>query len=203
MWHPRRSAPRPADNAGARLHGPDGYNKNDMRLVRIACLLCLAAFARDGVAATWQLSAGATPEESGAVEVSRRSRGWELALGYVGEQRLEVRYITPVCPWEGAPPEACSTRIRDGQQPVDAYAYFSVQRRFELRPGAWLRPVAGIGLVGQTVTNAYVSTPVNFSLSLGLGLGERLALEWRHFSNADASGLNLGQDAVLLRWEFR
>jgi hypothetical protein len=174
-----------------------------MTVARIACLILLAAVARDGAAATWQFSGGATLEEGGALEVARRSRGWELALGWVGEQRLEVRYLTPVCPWEGAPREACSTRVRDGQQPVDPYAYISAQRRFEFRSGRWLRPVAGIGLVAQTDTNAYVSTPLNFSLSLGLGLGERFGLEWRHFSNADTSGLNLGQDTVLLRWQFR
>lgn len=174
-----------------------------MRVAVIACLLLLAAPARDGAAATWQIAGGATLEEGGAVEIARRSRGWEIALGYLGEQRVDVRYLTPVCPWQGAPREACTTRTRDAREPVEPYAYLSVQRRFEFREGAWLRPVAGVGLVGQTDTNEYVSTPVNFSLSLGLGLGRQLALEWRHFSNADASGLNLGQDTVLLRWQFR
>jgi hypothetical protein len=172
-----------------------------MRVAHFAFLLALAA--ADGRAATWQLSGGATLEEGGAIEIARRSRDWEFALGYLSEQRLEVRYVTPVCPWDGAPREACTTRTRDGRAPVDPYAYFSVQRRFEFRDGARLRPVAGIGLVGQTDTNAYVSTPVNFSLSLGLGFGEQFVLEWRHFSNADASGENLGQDTVLLRWQFR
>ena len=168
----------------------------------VILLLMGFVLARDAAAADWLLSAGATREEGGALELSRRSRDWELALGYVTEQTLLVNYITPICPYEGAPPDACTSDVTRGHGSVDPYAYFSVQRRFEFRRGAHLRPLAGLGLVAQSDTNPYVSSPVNLSLSLGLAVGKRVSLEWRHFSNAGTEGPNLGQDTMLLRWRF-
>ena len=89
----------------------------------------------------------------------------------------------PTAPWIPTPISRCSGVSNSGV-------------------GARLRPVAGVGLVAQSDTNAYVSTPVNFSLSLGLAVGERVSVEWRHFSNAGTDGPNLGQDTMLLRWRF-
>jgi hypothetical protein len=121
----------------------------------------------------------------------------------VTEQTLLINYITSHCPYEGAPAEYCTTDVRRDHGLVDPYAYFSVQRRWEFRRGRRMRPLAGLGLVAQSDTNAYVSTPVNFSLSLGLAVRERVSLEWRHFSNAGKEQPNLGQDTVLLRWRLR
>ena len=174
-----------------------------MRFRIACCAVLLGAFCRDGAAASWRLSAGPTVDDGTAVEVSRRSPDWEIALGYIGEQRVLVRYLTLICPYEGAAPDACTTSVRRAHEPVDPYAYLSVQRRFEFRQDARLRPVIGLGLVGQSDTNEYVSSPVNFSFSLGLALGDRAALEWRHFSNAGIEGPNLGQDTILLRWALR
>jgi hypothetical protein len=170
-------------------------------LLRIALMVCLCGPAAAG-AASWHVAAGATPEQGGAFEVARRARDWEVALGYVTEQRVLIHYLSTSCPYAGAPRAACSPSVRDVDEPVDPFAYLSVQRRFEFRRDARLRPVLGVGLVGQSDTNEFVSTRLNFSLSLGLGLGEDVAVEWRHFSNAGADGHNLGQDAVLLRWRF-
>ena len=176
--------------------------KNTLPAVAIGMLMMSVVLARNAAAANWLLSAGATLEEGSAVELSRRSQDWELALGYVTEQTVRINYITPTCPYEGAPPDSCTTDVRRAHGPVDPFAYFSVQRRFEFRTGARLRPLAGLGLVAQTDTNPYVSTPVNFSLSLGLAVGERVSLEWRHFSNGGTDGPNLGQDTLLLRWRL-
>lgn len=173
-----------------------------MRLPATATGLVLALLAADAGAADWQLSAGATLEEGGAMEVALRSRRWEYAIGWVSEQEVLVRYLTPTCEYVGSPAQSCSTDVRRSREPVDPYAYLSVQRRFEFLRGSPVRPQAGLGLVVQSDTNEYVSTPVNFSLSLGLAVGERLAVEWRHFSNGDAEGHNLGQDAILLRWRL-
>jgi hypothetical protein len=169
--------------------------------LRSALAICLLGPAAAG-AASWQVSAGGTPERGGAFEVARRDRDWEIALGYVTEQRVLIHYLSIICPYEGAPPATCKPSVRDVVEPVDPFAYLSVQRRFEFRRHARLRPVLGVGFVGQSDTNEYVSTRLNFSLSLGVGLGEDVAIEWRHFSNAGADGPNLGQDTVLLRWQF-
>jgi hypothetical protein len=166
----------------------------------LAAALLLADGAR---AAEWQLSGGPTLEEGGTLELARHSRGWELALGVVSRQRVRINYISPDCPYEGAPTDICGVQVRRTMEEVSPYAYFSVQRRFAFRDGRRVRPLLGIGLVGTTDTNEYVSTPLNLSLSAGLALGQQLSLEWRHFSNADVQRPNLGQDAVLLRWRFR
>jgi len=168
----------------------------------VAIFLLSTLFARQATAAIWQLSAGATRYEGGAVELSGRSHDWEVALGYVTEQTVLINYITPSCPYEGAPRYSCTADVTRRYGSVDSYGYLSVQRRFEFRRGAPLRPLAGLGLVAQSDMNPYVSTPVNLSLSLGLAVGERLSVEWRHFSNADTGGENLGQDCVLLRWQL-
>ncbi len=173
-------------------------NKNNARISLLVLLLATAPT----MAAEWQLSAGATLEEGAAIELSRESRGWEVALGLVTRQQVLVNYITPICPYEGAPGDLCSRDVRQAQESVSPFSYLALQRRFELREGARFRPRVGIGLMGTSETNEYVSTPVNFSLSAGFALGDSLSVEWRHFSNADADGPNLGQDALLLRWRF-
>ncbi|MCC7259062.1 MAG: acyloxyacyl hydrolase [Gammaproteobacteria bacterium] len=173
-----------------------------MPAFRLAVLVLMAALPVAAQAVTWQMATGVTLEEGGAVELSGRARRWEVAAGYVSEQQVLIHRITPVCPVAGAPAGSCRHDVRDEVDAVDPYAYLSVQRRFEYREGAWLRPQLGLGLVAQSDTNEYVSSAVNFSLSAGVALGERVALEWRHFSNAGTVGPNLGQDAVLLRWQF-
>ncbi len=174
-----------------------------MRLRLACCVILLGAVARGGAAATWSLSAGPTIDDGAAFELSRRSPRWEIALGYIGEQQVSVRYMTPVCPYEGAPPDACATDVQRGRESVQPYAYLSIQRRFELVRDSPLRPVFGLGLVGQSDTNPYVSSPVNFSLSLGLAVGRRASIEWRHFSNGGLEEPNLGQDTILLRWTLQ
>ncbi len=171
------------------------------RAARFAVSTLLMMLSVGAHAVTWHLSSGPTTQEGGAMEIAGRNGAWELAAGYVSEQAVQVHLLTPTCPHAGAA-SGCRYSTQDIRRVVDPYAYLSVQRRFEFREGAMLRPQFGLGLVAQSDTNAYVSSPVNFSLSLGLALGERVALEWRHFSNADTEGPNLGQDAVLLRWQF-
>lgn len=183
-----------------------GFNaadkKKNMRSARLAVFLWMILVADSEAAASWQYAAGATLEDGGAVEVSGRAVDWELAAGYVSEQRVRVNYITPQCPYAGAPADSCMNSEKHVQEAVSPYAYLSLQRRFEFRQGAYLRPQAGLGVVAQSDTNEYVSSPVNFSLSLGLAFGDIMALEWRHFSNAGTQGPNLGQDTLLLRFRF-
>ncbi len=174
-----------------------------MRPACIAIVLLMPVVACGAPATTWQMAAGATLEEGNAMEVSGRTRDWELAAGYVTEQQVRVNYITPQCPGAGAPDAACTTSVAPVQESVSPFVYLSLQRRFEFLAGAYLRPQAGLGLVVQSDTNEYVSSPVNFSLSIGLAIGDLMALEWRHFSNGGTVGPNLGQDALLLRWQFQ
>ncbi len=171
------------------------------RAARFAVSVLLMMLSAGAHAVTWHLSSGPTTQEGGAMEFAGRNERWEVAAGYVSEQAVLIHQLTPTCPYPGTG-GGCRYSSQDFQRIVDPYAYLSVQRRFEFRDGAMLRPQFGLGLVAQSDTNEYVSSPVNFSLSLGLALGQRVALEWRHFSNADTEGPNLGQDAVLLRWQF-
>ncbi len=163
--------------------------------------LCLGLLATSH-AATWQVAAGPTRADGSAVEVSRRSARWELALGYVTDQQVSVRTLQDTCRAGPAGPE-CVTLSATAERPVDSYGYLSVQRKFAFRNDATLRPVLGLGVVANSHTNPYVSSAVTFSLSAGLRLGRRWSLEWRHFSNAGADQPNLGQDMLLLRTTIR
>ena len=172
-----------------------------MRLASL--LLCLAPGLIAGAqAATWQLAAGPTRSEGSAVEIARSTARWETALGYVSSQEVDVNTVQDLCIAGAAGPE-CVTVHSTVRRSVDEYAYLSVQRRFAFRTDRTVRPILGFGIVGNTDTNPYVSSPLTFSLSAGLRLGERWSLEWRHFSNAGMKQPNLGQDILLLRASFR
>ena len=153
-------------------------------------------------AATWQLAAGPTRSEGSAVEISRSTVRWETAVGYVTDQDVNIHTLQDTCMAGIAGPE-CVTLSATVRRSVDGYGYLSVQRRFAFRPDATLKPILGFGVVANTDTNPYVSSPVTFSLSAGMRLGRRWSLEWRHFSNAGLKQPNLGEDMLLLRATFR
>ncbi len=148
-------------------------------------------------AASWQVAAGPTRADGSAVEVSRSTARWELALGGVSAQQLSIRTLQDTCVAGVAGPE-CVTLESTTEKSVDSYAYLSVQRKFSFRAAASLRPILGLGIVANSDTNAYVSSAVTFSLSAGLRIGDRWFLEWRHFSNGGVVQPNLGQDMLLL-----
>ncbi len=152
-------------------------------------------------AATWQLAAGPTRSEGSALEISRSTTRWETALGYVSEQRVNVRTLQDLCTTGPAGP-ACVTQSETVRRTVDSYGYLSVQRRFAFRPEETVKPILGFGVVANSDTNPYVSSALTFSLSAGLQIGTRWSLEWRHFSNAGLKQPNLGQDMLLLRGRF-
>ncbi len=174
--------------------------------LRLATLTLLAspaapaALAADGT--TWQLASGPTRAQGGAVELSLTSGHWAAAIGYVGEQEVRVRTEQDLCYTVPAGLPDCVTTRTEARQPVNGYSYLSLERRFSIRPRFGLRPELGIGLAANSDRNPYVSSVFTFSLSAGIRLGERWALEWRHFSNAGLSSPNLGQDMVLLRAHF-
>lgn len=164
-------------------------------------LLALILGATNSLAATWQLAAGPTRTDGSTLEIARTTARWETALGYVSEQEVNVRTLQDTCLAGSAGPE-CVTLAGTAERPVAGYGYLSLQRKFRFREGATLQPVLGIGLVANSDTNPYVSSALTFSLSAGLGVGERWSLEWRHFSNAGLDQPNLGQDMLLLRANF-
>ena len=171
-----------------------------MRPLRPAALLA-ALLSAPADAATWQLAAGPTRYEGGALEVSRATRRWETAFGYVSSQQVDVTVAQDTCA-AGPTGPACTTNTWSERRPVDGYGYLSLQRRFEFRRHGVLQPLAGAGFVVNSDTNPYVSSAVTFSLSAGLRLGPRWTLEWRHFSNAGLAQPNLGQDLLLIRSDF-
>jgi hypothetical protein len=153
-------------------------------------------------AATWQLAAGPTRSEGSALEISRSTARWETALGYVSDQDVNVRTLQDTCTAGSVGPK-CVTLSSTVRRSVDSFGYLSLQRRFAFRPDATLKPILGLGVVANTDTNPYVSSPITFSLSAGLQFGKRWSLEWRHFSNAGLKQPNLGQDILLLRASYR
>jgi hypothetical protein len=166
-----------------------------------ALLFALLLLTSPAVAGDWDFAAGPTREDGTAVELARSTRHWQVAFGYVSEQQVLVRTLQDFC-GVGPGGPGCTTVVNVGTRDVEPYGYLSVQRRLTLRDGARLRPTFGLGLVLNSDTNPYVSSAMTFSLSAGLRLNERWALEVRHFSNADLQGPNLGQDMLLLRARF-
>ncbi|MEZ5565296.1 MAG: acyloxyacyl hydrolase [Gammaproteobacteria bacterium] len=96
----------------------------------------------------------------------------------------------------------CVDQTGTAARTVTRYGYLSLQRRFTFGSNPRLQPVFGIGAVANSDTNPYVSSPLTFSLSLGLRLGRQWSVEWRHFSNAGLAPPNLGQAMQLLRARF-
>ncbi len=168
----------------------------------VAAFVLLLAVAPAAPAADWLLAAGPTRSDGAAVEVARTTGRWEVALGYVSAQRVDVITLQDTCYAQPVGLPECVTESERSRRTVDPYGYLSAQRRFSWRPGRRLRPVVGLGAVASTDRNPYVSSPVTFSLSAGLRLGERFTLEWRHFSNAGIVEPNLGQDMLLLRGQW-
>jgi hypothetical protein len=171
---------------------------------RITGAVLLASLAAGSpAAADWLVAAGPTRSDGAAIEVARVYAAWEVAAGYVGAQQVTVRTLQATCSGQPGSLTDCVNQATVQDQEVDEFAYLSLQRRFRLpQRGSWLRPYLGLGLAGQTDTNPYVSSPVNFSLSLALNVGQRSSVEWRHFSNAGLQRPNLGQDMLMLRWQF-
>lgn len=174
-----------------------------MRRHIIRTILALTALVSSTVATAdgWRVSGGLTANEGAAVEGAYQQGPWEVALGYAGSQEVDVNVLSDSCRIAGSQVE-CGVIKERVRRDVDEYLYLSVQRLFELRRGRGLRPVFGLGAVAQSDTNAYVSSYLNFSLSVGLNVGERVVVQWRHFSNADLDEPNLGQDIVLLSWRL-
>lgn len=187
-------APRPCRRRPATVAG---------RTACLSALLLLAAapaIARDWLGgADWLVAAGPTRSDGYALEIARSTARWEVAIGWVGEQQVNVRTEQDTCYAQPAGVPLCETLTSTAKRDVPGYGYLSAQRRFTFRGDKWLKPVFGTGLVASTDTNPYVSSHVTFSLSAGLRLGDRWLLEWRHFSNAGLEQPNLGQDMLLLR----
>ena len=157
----------------------------------VYCTLLLAtASLSPADAATWQFGAGPTRWDGSALEVARATPRWETALGYVSDQRVNVRTEQDTC-YASTTGPMCVTEFSTAKATVGSYGYLSLQRRFALRPEAIVRPVLGIGVVANSDTNAYVSSPVTFSLSAGLRIGTSWSLEWRHFSNAGWAAIEM------------
>lgn len=174
-----------------------------LRLATLALLgLPAATAALAAESTTWQLASGPTRAQGGAVELSLTSGHWAAAIGYVGEQEVRVRNEQDLCYTVPAGLPDCVTTLTETREPVRGYSYLSMERRFAFRTRYGLRPELGIGFAANSDRNPYVSSLVTFSLSAGIRLGDRWALEWRHFSNAGLSNPNLGQDMLLLRAHF-
>ena len=162
----------------------------------LAGLACLPA-----TAATWQLAAGPTRSDGAALELARSTKDWDVALGYISRQSVNVRTLQDTC-YATLEGPACITEAWTATRAVGSYGYLSIQRRHSFRRRGSLRPAVGLGLVANSDTNPYVSSPVTFSLSAGLAIGDRWSVEWRHFSNAGLEQPNLGQDMLLFRARF-
>ena len=169
------------------------------RIITIALLACAAC--QSANAEGLRLSVGVTTESAENLEVAYSLKKWDFALGYVGSQVIDAIMKTDFCaePFQVPP---CELLVVDTTLKVEPYYYASVQRILELRSERFIRPFVGLGLSAFSNTNPLVSSPIGFSVSLGINLGERFTLQLRHFSNGGLDQPNLGQDIVMAGWRL-
>jgi hypothetical protein len=169
---------------------------NQIIIIFISVFVCSLANA-EGV----RVSAGVTRYASQSLELAYGLKKWDFALGYVGSQTLDARIHTDMCKDPSLEPP-CDHIVVDGKMELEPYGYASAQRIFEFRRDRTLRPFAGLGVAAYTDTNPLISSPVGFSLSAGMNIGQRFGVQWRHFSNAGYEQPNLGQDMLLASWRL-
>ena len=166
-------------------------------IILIAVLFCPLAHAE-----SLRMSVGVTRYSSETLELAYSVRKkWDIALGYIGSQTLDANVHTNICKDRSLRPP-CDHIVLPGKMELDSYFYASVQRIHEFRRDRTLRPFAGLGLAAYTDNNPLVSSPLGFSLSAGMNIGERFGFQWRHFSNAGIEQPNMGQDMLLARWRL-
>jgi hypothetical protein len=148
-----------------------------------------------------RMSVGVTRYASQAIEMGYALPKWDFAVGHVGSQTLDARLHTDMCkdPSEQPP---CDNIVLNGEMDLDPYYYASFQRIQEFRRDRTVRPFAGVGLAAYSDTNPLISSPVGFSLSAGMNIGQHFGLQWRHFSNAGYEQPNMGQDIFLASWRL-
>jgi len=147
------------------------------------------------------MSVGITRQNAETLELAYGIKKWDLALGYIGSQIIDARVHTNICKDPGLQPP-CDHIVLDGEMELNPYYYASLQRIHEFRRGRAVRPFAGLGVAAYSGTNPLVSSPLGFSLSAGMTIGERFGLQWRHFSNAGIQQPNIGQDVLLASWRL-
>jgi hypothetical protein len=166
-------------------------------IILVAVLLCPFAHADN-----LRMSVGVTRYSSESLELAYSIRKkWDIALGYVGSQTLDANIHTNTCKDPSLKPP-CDHVVLTGEMELNSYYYASFQRIHEFRRDRTIRPFAGIGLAAYTDTNPLISSPLGFSLSAGMNIGERFDVQWRHFSNAGFEKPNMGQDMLLAGWRL-
>lgn len=166
-------------------------------IILIAVLFCPLTHA-DGL----RMAVGVTRYSSETLELAYSVRKkWDIALGYIGSQTLDARVHTNMCKDPSQRPP-CDHIVLAGEMGLNSYFYASFQRIHEFRRDRTIRPFAGLGLAAYTDTNPLVSSPLGFSLSAGMYIGEHFGLQWRHFSNAGIEQPNMGQDVLLAGWRL-
>ena len=165
-------------------------------IILIAALFCPFANA-EGL----RMSAGITRHAAQTLELAYAIKKWDIALGYITSQTVDARIHTDTCKDPSLQPP-CDHIVLPGKMDLSPYFYASLQRIHEFRRDRAVRPFAGLGVAAYSDTNPLVSSPLGFSLSAGMNIGEHFGLQWRHFSNAGIQQPNIGQDVLLASWRL-
>lgn len=186
-----------------------GVNSNPRSIAGIVGLCLLSFFASGAALAAgkFELSAGmstgayATRLNSAVVEASwQPTSRWDLAVGYLAGQETPC----DACRQSGyvafQTPDGIEYEYVD-QQDADPYWYLSGTRTFNFDLGRGFTAVTGVGLMVASETNVLLSRSVNFSLQAGLQY-KRVRFQYRHFSNAGTKLPNLGQNLLLIGYQF-
>ena len=122
------------------------------------------------------------------------SRNWRAGLTWTDNQQFtgprglacgSLGSAGPVCVWRRLPVD------------LDGYASAYVQRMWNGR-----HVYGGVGLSVHPVRSPLLSLPASFRLSAGWRFDKQWAIEYTHMSNAHLRTPNMGQDVLLIRYEF-
>ena len=160
-------------------------------------LLFLYLAARE-VRAEIQLELGPTNlsgdwAEGGALLLSERFGKYDFAIGYISEQKVNLRTFSlhdPSC-----------TKITDGFNRcnfvIRENIFVHAQRIVKYK-----KCEMGIGPAWFQNTSRVFGKQLNFGLMIGCNLSEKAFIRIRHWSNAGSATPNLGQDLLTIGWRF-
>ena len=121
----------------------------------------------------------------GAIVLSERFGKYDVGIGYVSEQDINVTCGPPLLK-----SDKCDFYVKEN-------IFVQAQRIFEFK-----RCEFGIGPSYWQNTSRIFGKNFNFSLMLGCAITKRSFIRARHNSNAGSGAPNLGQDLLTVGWRF-
>ena len=123
--------------------------------------------------------------EGGGLLLSERFGRYDLGIGYISEQRVNV-----TCGPHLPKTSRCDFDIREN-------IFIHAQRIVKYK-----KCEMGIGPTWFQNTSRVFGKQLNFGLMIGCNISDQAFVRIRHWSNAGSASPNLGQDLLTIGWRF-